>query len=78
MSVCFASGLLLYSKNGIEQTNGNRDIDDNENKACVEYGNPSIERLGSELDVSSQDKELICSWAFMSAKTCTGPHQVSA
>ena len=68
MSVCFASGLLLYGRNvnGIDLTNGNEMIDDNKNV------NPSMEKLGSQHDLSTKEMELICSWAFMSEKIMHG------
>ena len=76
MSVCFASGLLLYGRNvnGIVLTNGNDMIDDNENvnNSGVENGNPSLEKRVSNHDLSSKDIELICSWAFMSEKIMHG------
>ena len=85
MSVCFASGLLLYDKgcskeNGNEEANGNCLLNvngivlNNEMIQHWENGNetPGIERLGSELDVSTEEKELICSWAFMSEKIMHG------
>ena len=86
MSVCFASGLLLFAR-GWNGENGVGNVEENGN--CLLNGNgnmldnkiqhsengnenPSIERLGSELDVSTQEKELICSWAFMSEKIMHG------
>ena len=77
MSVCFASGLLLYGQNvnGIDLTNGNEMIDDNKNiknKSVVENVNPSMEKLGSQHVLSTKEMELICSWAFMSEKIMHG------
>ena len=70
MSVCFASGFLLYGRNvnGIVLTSGNEMLDENKNvnKSGVENGNPSMEKLGSKHDLSTKEMELICSWAFMS------------
>ena len=76
LSVCFASGLLLYGRNinGIVQTNGNKVIDDNENvnKSGLENGNPHMKKLGSALELSPKEMELICSWAFISEKIMHG------
>jgi mevalonate kinase len=73
MSVCFASGLLLFSRKS-EETNGLNLIDHNENvaKSCTEAEEESVDRLGPELVIATQDQELICSWAFMSEKIMHG------
>ena len=73
MSVCFASGLLLHGRRGgrYELDSGNELTDQNEN---VEYSSAENAKpgLGSELSLSPEDKELICSWALMSEKIMHG------
>ena len=73
MSVCFASGLLLHgrSRRGAELDNDNELTDQNGNfeESSAENAKPG---LGSELSLSSEDKELICSWALMSEKIMHG------
>ena len=73
MSVCFASGLLLYGRRSgrYELDSGNELTDQNENvkNSSAENTKPV---LGSELSVSAEDKELICSWALMSEKIMHG------
>jgi len=77
MSVCFASGLLLFGRNHTSYriTNGGNTTDHNENvpKYSAEYGGSlAQERLEPELDIPAEDKELICSWALMSEKIMHG------
>jgi len=77
MSVCFASGLLLFGRNhkSGQITNGSRAMDLNENvpESCTKNGGSiAEERLESELDIPIEDKQLICSWALMSEKIMHG------
>ena len=77
MSVCFASGLLLFGRNqkSCKIINGSHAVDLNENipESCTKSGGSSAEeRLEPELDIPAEDKELICSWALMSEKIMHG------
>ena len=76
LSVCFASGLLLFGRNSGKAllTNGNNTSDHNKNVPIpsTKSRDQCLDRLEPELDIPDQDKELICFWAFMSEKIMHG------